>query len=204
MAIFNPKSRIIEVKIVYYGPGRGGKTTNLEYIYKAGKKYASTEIVSINTKGDRTLFFDFLPIGLGKIQGCDIKVQLYTVPGQAKYRSTRKLVLKGVDGLVFVADSLEVRAKENLWSLRDLQENLAEQNQSIFKIPLVIQYNKRDLAEDGIPVLPVETMDRALNSKLQAPSFSASALQGKGVGPTLRESLKVTLKKLQKELKWAG
>jgi len=143
-------------------------------------------------------------MGLGKIQDCDIKVQLYTVPGQAKYRSTRKLVLKGVDGLVFVADSLEVRAKENLWSLRDLQENLAEQNQSIFKMPLVIQYNKRDLGENGIPILPLEVMDRALNSKLKVPSYPASALHGKGVGPTLRECLKVTLRRLQKELQWAG
>ncbi|GAH73364.1 unnamed protein product, partial [marine sediment metagenome] len=106
MAVFNMKDRIIECKIVYYGPGRSGKTTNLEYIFKAGKKYTNSELVSINTKGDRTLFFDFLPLGLGKIRGCDVKVQLYTVPGQAKYNSTRKLVLKNVDGVVFVADSL--------------------------------------------------------------------------------------------------
>ena len=96
MAVFNIKERVIECKLVYYGPGRCGKTTNLETIYKTGKKYTTTEMVSINTKGDRTLFFDFLPIGLGKIRGCDVKVQLYTVPGQAKYSSTRKLVLKNV------------------------------------------------------------------------------------------------------------
>jgi signal recognition particle receptor subunit beta len=104
MAIFNAKDRIIECKLVFYGPGRGGKTTNLEYIFKAGKKYTTSDIVSINTKGDRTLFFDFLPIGIGKIRGCEVKVQLYTVPGQAKYSSTRKLVLKNVDGVVFVSD----------------------------------------------------------------------------------------------------
>ncbi|MBN1103100.1 MAG: GTPase domain-containing protein, partial [Deltaproteobacteria bacterium] len=150
MAVFNAKDRVIECKIVYYGPGRCGKTTNLEFIHKAGKKYTTGEMVSIDTKGDRTLFFDFLPIGLGKIKGCEVKVQLYTVPGQAKYSSTRKLVLKNVDAVVFVADSLEVRRKANFLSLKDLQQNLAEQNMSIFKVPLVLQYNKRDLAEQGL------------------------------------------------------
>ena len=203
MAIFNPKDRIIECKLVYYGPGRCGKTTNLEQIFKAGKKYASSDMVSINTKGDRTLFFDFLPIGLGKIRGCDVKLQLYTVPGQAKYSSTRKLVLKNVDGVVFVADSLEVRRKANLASLKDLQQNLAEQNMNIFKIPLVIQYNKRDLGEDGIPILPIDLMERELNSKLKAPCFEASAVKGKGVAQTLKKSIEVTLSHLQKELKWS-
>lgn len=203
MAVFNSRDRVIECKLVYYGPGRSGKTTNLEYIFKAGKKYTTSEMVSINTKGDRTLFFDFLPIGLGKIRGCDIKVQLYTVPGQAKYSSTRKLVLKNVDGVVFVADSLQIRRKENFLSLKDLQQNLAEQNMSIFKIPLVIQYNKRDLGEQGIPIMPVEVLERDLNSKLKVPSFEASALKGKGVGDTLKKCLVLTLHHLQKELKWS-
>lgn len=203
MAVFNAQDRVIECKIVYYGPGRGGKTTNLEYIFKAGKKYTSSEMVSINTKGDRTLFFDFLPIGLGKVRGCDVKVQLYTVPGQAKYRSTRKLVLKNVDGVVFVADSLEIRRKANLLSLKDLQENLAEQGVSIFKIPLVVQYNKRDLGQEGIPIMPVEQMERDLNSRLKVPSFEASALKGTGVGATLKKCMAVTLRNLQEELKWA-
>lgn len=203
MAVFNSRDRVIECKLVYYGPGRSGKTTNLEYIFKAGKKYTTSEMVSINTKGDRTLFFDFLPLGLGKIRGCDIKVQLYTVPGQAKYSSTRKLVLKNVDGVVFVADSLQIRRKENFLSLKDLQQNLAEQNMSIFKIPLVIQYNKRDLGEQGIPIMPVEVLERDLNSKLKVPSFEASALKGKGVGDTLKECLVLTLHHLQKELKWS-
>jgi signal recognition particle receptor subunit beta len=202
MAVFNPKDRVIECKIVYYGPGRSGKTTNLEYIFKAGKKYTNSELVSINTKGDRTLFFDFLPLGLGKIRGCDVKVQLYTVPGQAKYNSTRKLVLKNVDGVVFVADSLEIRRKENLVSLKDLQENLAEKNINIFKIPLVIQYNKRDLGAQDIPVMPLEDMERELNSKLKAPTFEASALRGTGVRDTLKKCLVLTLRHLQKELKW--
>jgi len=202
MAVFNVRNRIIECKIVYYGPGRSGKTTNLEYVFKAGKRYTNSDMVSINTKGDRTLFFDFLPIGLGKIRGCDVKVQLYTVPGQAKYSSTRKLVLKNVDGIVFVADSLEIRRKENFLSLKDLQQNLAEQNMSIVKIPLVIQYNKRDLGEEGLPIMPVELMERDLNSKLKVPSFEASAVKGKGVGDTLKECMILTLRHLNKELKW--
>lgn len=203
MAIFNPKDRVIECKIVYYGPGRSGKTTNLEYIFKVGKKYTNSEMVSINTKGDRTLFFDFLPIGLGKIRGCDVKVQLYTVPGQAKYSSTRKLVLKNVDGVVFVADSLEIRRKENFLSLKDLQQNLREQNMSILKIPLVIQYNKRDLGQQGIPIMPVELMERDLNNKLKVPSFEASAVRGMGVADTLKKCLVLTLRYLQEELQWS-
>jgi signal recognition particle receptor subunit beta len=204
MAVFNAKDRIIECKVVYYGPGRGGKTTNLEYIFKAGQKYTKSDMVSINTKGDRTLFFDFLPIGLGKIRGCDVKVQLYTVPGQQKYSSTRRLVLKNVDGVVFVADSLEIRRKANVLSLKDLQQNLAAQNMDIFEIPVFMQYNKRDLAEKGIPVLPVDTMEEDLNSKLKAPSFEASAIRGQGVGQTLKKALVLTLRHLQKELKWTA
>ena len=202
MAVFNAKDRIIECKLVYYGPGRGGKTTNLEYIFKAGQKYTKSDMVSINTKGDRTLFFDFLPIGLGKIRGCDVKVQLYTVPGQQKYSSTRRLVLKNVDGVVFVADSLEIRRKANVLSLKDLQQNLAAQNMDIFNIPLIMQYNKRDLAEKGIPILPADTMEEDLNSKLNAPSFEASAIRGQGVGETLKTALVLTLRNLQKELEW--
>jgi mutual gliding-motility protein MglA len=203
MAIFNLKKREIECKIVYYGPGRGGKTTNLEYLFKAYKKQVTGEMVSINTEGDRTLFFDFLPIGLGKIRGCDVRVQLYTVPGQVKYSSTRKLVLRGVDGVVFVADSLDVRREKNMLSLQDLQKNLKEYGKSIFQTPLVLQYNKRDLADDGIPLMGIEQMDRDLNRQLKVPSFPGSAVKGDGVGATLKECLKVTLKSLQKEFKWA-
>ena len=202
MAIFNAKDRIIECKLVYYGPGRCGKTTNLEYIFKAFHKQANSEMVSINTMGDRTLFFDFLPMGLGRIRGCDVKVQLYTVPGQSRYRSTRKMVLKGVDGVIFVADSLEVRRKANLLSLKDLAENLKEEGKSIFNIPLVMQYNKRDLEQQGIPILPLETLEQDLNSKLKVPHHLASALTGKGVGSTLKVALLLTLRHLQKELHW--
>jgi len=203
MAIFDMKNRVIECKIVYYGPGRGGKTTNLKYIFETFKKQVTGEMVSINTQGDRTLFFDFLPLGLGKIRGCEVKLQLYTVPGQVRYKSTRKLVLKGVDGIVFVADSLLVRRKHNMLSLRDLQQNLKEQNMSIFKVPLVLQYNKRDLASNGIPLIPLQVMERDLNRQLRVPSFPASALKGMGVGRTLKESIKLTLHHLQQELKWA-
>lgn len=203
MAIFNLKKRTIECKIVYYGPGRCGKTTNLEFIFKSYKKQVKGEMVSINTEGDRTLFFDFLPMGLGQIRGCDVRVQLYTVPGQVKYSSTRKLVLRGVDGIVFVADSLEVRREKNMMSLKDLQANLKEYGKNIFKVPLVLQYNKRDLGEQGIPLMPIALMEKDLNRQLKVPSFEASAVKGTGVGVTLKECLKVTLKALQNEFKWA-
>ncbi|MBI9084328.1 MAG: GTPase domain-containing protein [Desulfobacterales bacterium] len=204
MAVFNVKQREIECKLVYYGPGRCGKTTNIEYIHKAYQKQVIGDLVSIDTEGDRTLFFDFLPMGLGKIKGCDVRVQLYTVPGQVKYASTRKLVLKGVDGVVFVADSMDVRREKNMLSLKDLQQNLKEFGSSIFKIPLILQYNKRDLAAEGIPLMPVEMMERDLNRQLKVPSFTASAVTGEGVGDTLKEALKQTLRHLQKEMSWAG
>ncbi len=204
MAVFNINKREIECKIVYYGPGRCGKTTNLEYIFKGYKKQVKGEMVSIDTEGDRTLFFDFLPMELGKIKGCDVRVQLFTVPGQVQYSSTRKLVLKGVDGVVFVADSMEVRREKNMLSLKDLQKNLKEYNQSIFKLPLVLQYNKRDLAEDGIPIMSVEQMEKDLNRQLKVPSFEASAVNGDGVGQTLQTILRLTLQYLQKQMKWAS
>lgn len=204
MAIFNLQKREIECKLVYYGAGRCGKTTNLEYIFKAYKKQITGDLVSVNTEGDRTLYFDFLPMGLGKIKGCDVRVQLYTVPGQVQYRSTRKLVLMGADSIVFVADSLDVRRERNMLALKDLQENLREYNISIFKIPLVMQYNKRDLAKQGLPIMPVEQMEQDLNRQLKAPSFEASALAGHGVGTTLKACLKLTLKSLQKQTQFAS
>ena len=203
MAVFNINKREIECKIVYYGPGRGGKTTNLEYIFKAYKKQVKGEMVSIDTEGDRTLFFDFLPMDLGKIKGCDVRVQLFTVPGQVQYSSTRKLVLKGADGIVFVADSMDIRREKNMLSLKDLQKNLKEYNLSIFKVPLVLQYNKRDLAKDGIPIMSIEQMDKDLNRQLKVPAFEGSALNGEGVGPTLQACMRLTLQSIQKQLKWA-
>ena len=200
MAIFNLKKREIECKIVFYGPGRCGKTTNLEHIFKAYKKQITGELVSVDTEGDRTLFFDFLPMGLGKIKGCEVRIQLYTVPGQVQYSSTRKLVLKGVDGVVFVSDSLEVRRERNMLSLKDLQQNLKEYGTSIFKIPLVMQHNKRDLAKQGFPIMSIEQMEKDLNRQLKVPSFPASALVGEGVGETLKECLKLTLRSFKKEM----
>ncbi len=203
MAVVNLKDRIIECKIVYYGPVRCGKTTNLEYIFKAFKKQVEGEMVSINTEGDRTLFFDFLPIGLGKINGCDVRVQLFTVPGQQQYSSTRKLVLKGVDGVVFVADSLKVRREKNMISLKDLQQNLKDYGMSITQIPLVLQYNKRDLEKEGIPLMSLEQMDGELNRQLKVPSFPGSAVSGDGVGQALKACLKLTLESLQRQFQWA-
>jgi len=203
MAIVNLKKREIECKIVYYGPGRCGKTTNLDYIFKAYKKQVSGEMVSINTDGDRTLFFDFLPMELGKLRGCDVRVHLYTVPGQVQYTSTRKLVLRGVDGLVFVADSLEVRREKNMLSLKDLHQNLKDYGLNILKVPLVMQFNKRDLAKEGIPLMPIEQMEHELNRQLKVPTFQASAIKGDGVGKTLQNCLKLTLLSLKKELSWS-
>jgi len=200
MASLNFKSKEMECKIVFYGPGRGGKTTNLEYIFKTYQKQTTGEMVSINTRGDRTLFFDFLPLKLGKIRGYNVRVQLYTVPGQVRYNSTRKVVLRGVDGLVFVADSLLLRREHNIMSLKNLQENLKSYGLKISEIPLVMQYNKRDLEKEGIRLLSVESMEKDMNRQLQAPSFSASASNGQGVGATLKECLKLTLESLQNKL----
>ncbi len=200
MAIINMKKREVQAKIVYYGPGRGGKTTNLEYIYRKFGSRIKTEMVTIKTHGDRTLFFDFLPLDIGKIAGFDVRMQLYTVPGQVKYDATRRLVLRGADGVVFVADSLAIRRKENLLSLKNLAEHLACYKRSIFGLPLVLQYNKRDLADQGIPLLPIGTLESDLNSKLKAPAFEASALTGPNVVQTMKKIISMTMQSLQKEL----
>jgi len=204
MAIVNLKKRQIECKIVYYGAGRCGKTTNLEYIHKAFKKQVKGEMVSINTDGDRTLFFDFLPLELGRLKGCDVRVQLYTVPGQVRYESTRKLVLRGADGIVFVADSLEVRREKNMLALKDLHQNLKEYNLSIFKVPLVMQFNKRDLSDANITLMSLKQMQHDLNRQLKVPCFPGSALTGDGVGKTLNACLRLLLKSIQKELNLDG
>ena len=202
MAIINLKKREVECKIVYYGPGRGGKTTNLQYIFQNSRKLMTDEMVSINTKGDLTLFFDFVPMGVGKIKGCDVRVQLYTVPGQVKYSSTRKLVLKGVDGIVFVADSLRIRHEKNIISLKDLALNLHSYGLNIMKMPLVLQYNKRDLSNDGVPLMSIDEMESAYNHQLKKPSFAASAVTGENVNVTLKACLVATLKSLKKEAGW--
>jgi signal recognition particle receptor subunit beta len=201
MAFVNLKNKEVQAKIVYYGPGRGGKTSNLEYIYNKFNKHIKTEMVTIKTHGDRTLFFDFLPFDVGKIKGYAVKIQLYTVPGQVKYDATRRLVLRGADGIVFVADSMAVRREKNILSLRNLQKNLATFRKSIFRVPIVLQYNKRDLAEQGIPLLSLEMLEKDLNSKLKAPCFEASALLGSNVVATLKRIVWMTMSSLLKELK---
>jgi signal recognition particle receptor subunit beta len=202
LAFINLKKKEVQTKIVYYGPGRGGKTTNLEYIYNKFNLRIKTDMVTIKTHGDRTLFFDYLPFDIGKIKGYNIKVQLYTVPGQVKYNATRRLALRGVDGIVFVADSIRVRREKNILSIKNLQGNLATYKKSIFKIPLVLQYNKRDLQEQGIPLLALETLERDLNTQLKAPSYEASALLGTNVAKTLKKIVSMTIVSLEKEVKW--
>jgi len=201
LAFVNLKKKEVQLKIVYYGPGRGGKTTNLEYIHSKFSERIQTDLVAIKTHGDRTLFFDYLPFDIGKIKGYDVKVQLYTVPGQVKYNATRQLVLRGVDGVVFVADSMEVQRDKNRFSLKNLQENLATHNKNIFKIPLVLQYNKRDLADQGIPLLSIEKLEKGLNSQLKVPSFEASALVGTNVATTLKKIIALTMALVESHLK---
>ncbi len=201
MAFVNLKNKEIQVKIVYYGPGRGGKTTNLEYIYKRFHKRINTEMVTVKTHGDRTLFFDFLPFDIGVINGYDVKIQLYTVPGQVKYNATRRLVLRGVDGIVFVADAMAIRREKNILSLKNLQENLSNYKKSIFKIPCVMQYNKLDLAEQGIPLLSMDILEKDLNQQLKRPSFSASALKGTNVVATLKKIISMTVASIKRDLK---
>lgn len=200
MSFINLREKIVQIKIVYYGPGRGGKTTNLEYINRKFRKQIQSEMVSLKTHGDRTLFFDFLPFDMGKIKGYEMKIQLYTVPGQVKYNATRKLVLKGVDGIVFVADAQEQMREKNIRSLNQLHENLQSYKESIFKIPLVIQYNKVDLRNQGIPILPTSVLDKDLNSKLRVPTFEASALTGYNVPETLKKIISSTVVSIQKKL----
>jgi len=200
LALINIKKKEVQAKIVYYGPGRGGKTTNLEYIYNRFKDKSKTEMVTIKTDGDRTLFFDFLPLNAGKIKDYTVKIQLYTVPGQVIYNETRRLVLRGADGVVFVADSMSLRKEKNLISLKNLQENLSTYKKSIFKIPLVMQYNKRDLEAEGIPLTPVDVLEQSLNSKLKAPSFEASARNGVNVMETLKKIISLTVASLASEI----
>jgi len=179
---------------VYYGPGLCGKTTNLQYIYRKTSPSSRGEIVSLETETDRTLFFDLLPIDVGIISGFKTRFQLYTVPGQVFYNSTRKLVLRGVDGLVFIADSQVPMMEANIESLLNLKQNLAEQNLALEEIPLVYQYNKRDLKN----ILSTEELNKALNLR-NLPYFDAAAIYGKGVFETLKGISKITLITIRKK-----
>jgi signal recognition particle receptor subunit beta len=193
MAVFNYSTRELTTKIVYYGPGLCGKTTNLQYIYDHLKEGVRGKMLSLATKSDRTLFFDFLPVDIGEIHGMKTKVQLYTVPGQVFYNETRRLVLRGADGVVFVADSQENMLEANLDSFRNLEENLAAHGLSLRDLPHVLQYNKRDLPN----ILPVDVLRKDLN-RWNKPDFEAIAIQGVGVLETFREITKEVLKKLRK------
>ena len=193
MSLVNYATREITCKIVYYGPGRSGKTTNLHYIYGQVPADRKGQMVSLATQTDRTLFFDFLPLDLGMISCFTTRFQLYTVPGQVYYQTTRRLVLQGADGVVFVADSQSRQIDENIESMQDLHADLAEHGVDARSIPLVIQYNKRDLPSDLI--LPVPTLDDALNFR-GVPAFDADALHGAGVFETLRGISELVLRRL--------
>ena len=193
MSLVNFTSREITCKIVYYGPGRSGKTTNLQYVYGRVPESRRGRMVSLATQTDRTLFFDFLPIDLGVISGFNTRFQIYTVPGQVYYNATRQLVLQGADGVVFVADSQARRFEENLESLSNLQANLLQQGIDVRTFPVVLQYNKQDLPRDLILTQP--ELDDALNFR-SVRSFSADALHGGGVFETLKGISELVLKKL--------
>ena len=193
MSLVNFTTREITCKIVYYGPGRSGKTTNLHYIYGRVPEVRRGRMVSLATQTDRTLFFDFLPIDLGQISGFSTRFQLYTVPGQVYYNATRRLVLQGADGVVFVADSQARQLDENLESLQNLQSNLLEHGVDIRQVPLVIQYNKQDLPRELI--LNAAELDDALNFR-SVPSFPADALHGQGVFESLKGISELVLKRL--------
>jgi hypothetical protein len=193
MSLVNFAAREITCKLVYYGPGRSGKTTNLQYIHGRVPELRRGRMISLATQSDRTLFFDFLPLELGQISGFTTRFQLYTVPGQVYYNATRRLVLQGADGVVFVADSQARRFEDNVESFQNLQENLLDQGVDIRELPLVIQYNKQDLPP-GLVLTPAE-LDDALNFRA-VPSLSADALHGQGVFETLKQLSSLVLQRL--------
>ena len=193
MSFINYMAREINCKLVYYGPGLCGKTTNLQYIYERTNPEAKGKMISLATETERTLFFDFLPLSLGEIRGFKTRFHLYTVPGQVFYDASRKLILKGVDGVIFVADSQIERTEANIESVENLRTNLAEQGYTLEKLPYVMQYNKRDLPG----VVPVAEMYRTLNYKRE-PTFEAVATTGIGVFDTLKAVAKLILVELRK------
>ncbi len=194
MVLFNYATKEITAKVVYYGPGLCGKTTNLQFVYDSLPTNNKSKMLSLATKTDRTLFFDFLPLDLGKIRGMRTKLQLYTVPGQVYYNSTRQLVLKGADGVVFVADSQDFALDANLESLQNLEDNLKRQGVRLREMPLVIQYNKRDLPN----AMPAAEMDAEIN-KLGVPRFESVATSGLGVEETLKGITQLVLAHLVKK-----
>ncbi|TAK06975.1 MAG: gliding-motility protein MglA [Candidatus Manganitrophaceae bacterium] len=194
MSFINYSAREINCKIVYYGPGLCGKTTNLIYIYKKTNPDSKGKMISLATETERTLFFDFLPLALGNIKGFKVRFHLYTVPGQVFYDASRKLILRGVDGVIFVADSQVERMEANIESMENLRKNLKDQGLNLDAMPFVIQYNKRDLPN----VVPVEELNRVLNPR-NVPNFEAVAATGKGVFDTLKELAKTVIMELKKK-----
>ena len=193
MSFINYSSREINCKIVYYGPGLCGKTTNLQYIYKKTNPDSKGKMISLATETERTLFFDFLPLALGEIRGFKTRFHLYTVPGQVSYDASRKLILKGVDGVVFVADSQIERMEANIESMENLRLNLAEQGYNLDAVPFIIQYNKRDLPN----VVPLDELKKSLNPKGLL-DFEAVATDGTGVFDTLKSIAKLVIMELKK------
>ena len=194
MTFINYAAREINCKIVYYGPGLCGKTTNLQWIYDKTNPQAKGKLISLATETDRTLFFDFLPLDLGTVRGFKTRFHLYTVPGQVFYDASRKLILKGVDGVIFVADSQEARMEANIESLQNLEKNLKEQGYDLKSIPYALQFNKRDLPT----ALPADQMYQSLNFKGE-PTFEAVAMNGTGVFDTLKAVAKLVLTELKKK-----
>jgi len=193
MSFINVPAREVNCKIVYYGPGLCGKTTNLQYIFAHTNPNAKGKMISLATETERTLFFDFLPLSLGEIRGFKTRFHLYTVPGQVFYNASRKLILKGVDGIVFVADSQIDRMEANLESMENLQENLAEQGYDILKIPMVIQYNKRDLPY----IASIDEMRELINTRGLA-EYEGVAPRGVGVFETLKAIARLVFLELKK------
>lgn len=191
MALINVATREIHCKLVYYGPGLSGKTTNLKYIYSTVPTQARGDLLSIDTETERTLFFDFLPLDLGRVHGYQTRFHLYTVPGQVLYERTRVAVLNGADGVVFVADSQRSKLAENVRSLQELARNLTQQGKRFLEFPMVMQYNKRDMPDS----LPLEIMEKYLNS-MKIPAYEAVASKGTGVFDTLRNISKMVISKL--------
>ena len=193
MSFINYASREINCKIVYYGPGLCGKTTNLQYVYQKTANESKGKMISLATESERTLFFDFLPLALGEVRGFKTRFHLYTVPGQVFYDASRKLILKGVDGVVYVADSQEERMDANIESLENLKDNLEEQGYDLLKMPFVMQYNKQDLPN----LSPIEELQRFLNPT-KVPEYKACAMSGVGVFETLKAIAKLVLMDLKK------
>lgn len=204
MALINFKNNEIQLKIVYYGPGRGGKTSSLEYIHKRLAKSSKAKMIKLKGNQERTLFFDFYPMSIGRIKGFSIRIQLYSVPGQDRLEPLRKLILRGVDGIVFVADSMILRRDHNIRSFENLKQTLNLYNKNISSIPLVLQFNKIDLALDGIPLLSPDSIKADLENCLdgsryiikKAPCYESSTVSGKNILKSLQNIIELTVKRL--------